>query len=166
MTKAVIQNGLISAGILVVCSLIPWMLGGFDKFNYHTMEVFGYLIMLASLSFVFIGIRQYKTRVEKRVGFSEALKVGLLIVIFPAVAFFIYTAIFMNVMGEDFLQYSITQMQQSMPAKDFEKYKAELDKNKDLYLNPFFQGFIMFITVYAIGFIVALISAWILTRKK
>lgn len=166
MTKVVIRNGLISAAILIVLSIIPWAIGGFDTFNYRTMEIFGYLIMLAGLSFVAVGIRQHTLQAEKRVSFSEALKVGLLIVIFPAIGFFLYTAVFMNVMGEDFLQYSIEQMKGTMPAKDYEKYLAEINQNKDMYLNPFFQGAIMFITVYAIGFIVALVSAWGLTRKK
>jgi len=166
MIKIVIKNGLISASILVICSIVLWGIGGFDTFDYRRMEMFGYLIMLAALSFVFVGIRQYKWSADNRVGFSEALKVGLLIVIFPAIAFFIYTAIFMNVMGEDFLQYSIAQMKTSMPAKDYEKYLVEINKNKDMYLNPFFQGFIMFITVYAIGFVVALVSTWFITRKK
>ena len=167
MTKVVIRNGLISAVLLVVLSLIPWMIGGFEKFDYRSMEMLGYFIMLAGLSFVFIGMRQYvKTEIDKRVGFNEALKVGLLILIFPAIAFFIYTAIFMNVMGEEFLQYSIAQMKQTLSAKEYEKYMKQMNENKAMYINPFFQGFIMFLTVYALGFIVSLISAWVLTRKK
>jgi len=89
----------------------------------------------------------------------------MLIVLFPAVAFFSYTAIFMVYKGKEFMEYKLTQYQKIMPAKDYTKLLADFQENADRYTHPVFQGSIMFITLFAVGFIVALLATWWISRR-
>ncbi|GJM32919.1 MAG: hypothetical protein DHS20C18_19200 [Saprospiraceae bacterium] len=47
-----------------------------------------------------------------------------------------------------------------------EEQKAQFEGNEALFLDPFFQAGVMFLTVLVIGLLISLISAWILKRNE
>ena len=52
-----------------------------------------------------------------------------------------------------------------LPASEIASQLADLDANMSLYMDPDFNSFVMFVTVFLIGAVVALVSAAILRRK-
>ncbi|MGD1944809.1 MAG: DUF4199 domain-containing protein [Croceivirga sp.] len=128
-------------------------LGGL-YFDITTNEAFGYATIVASLLFVFFGIKYFRDKQNQgKISLKEGLVVGLLISIFTAIgiafADYIYTA-FVN---PDF----------------FEEY-AEMMRAKDpnVEIPEFTSGqaaLFMFAIVFIIGLIISLISSFILQRK-
>lgn len=160
MNKYILRFGLYGGALLVILSLAVWIIGGGTALDYRTAEAIGYGSMLISLSFVYFGVKAYRDQQNNGIiSFGEALKVGTLISLLPALAFAIYTIIFFMIpdIGKEWTDYALANMS--------EVERAQFESNKALFMNPFFQGIIMFFTVFVIGCIYALISAFILKRQ-
>lgn len=157
MKTIILKYGIYSSLVLVVVFGLTWLIWG-TSLDYSVAETIGYLSMIIALSFIYFGIKSYRDEIgEGTVAFGEALKVGTLIALLPSAAFFIYTAILFAVKGEEL----VANTYQNIP----EEQLAQFEANKELFLNPFFQGAVMFATVFVIGFIIALLSSWLLQRK-
>lgn len=87
-----------------------------------------------------------------------------MISIFPSVVAFIGGALFTVFFGEEFKEYAINDFRKNSSPEEFESMMKQMESMGDLAENPLFQGIIMFLTVLVIGFIVSVISAWILKR--
>lgn len=102
--------------------------------------------------------------------FGQGLKLGLLIVLFPSLAFAILNAIYVLVIDPSFVDtyynYQVEQMKASTPAEKFAEELKEMEDQKKMFSNPVVGSFIMFITVFAIGLIVSVISALVLKRSQ
>lgn len=123
-------------------------------FDITTNEAFGYATIVASLLFVYFGIRHFRDKQNNgKVSFKQALIVGLLISIFTAIGIAIADYIYTAVVNPDF----------------FEEY-ADMMKAKDptVEIVEFTSGqaaLFMFAIVFIIGLIISLISSLILQRK-
>ncbi|MEM8927625.1 MAG: DUF4199 domain-containing protein [Bacteroidota bacterium] len=123
-------------------------------FDITTNEAFGYATIVASLLFVYFGIRHFRDKQNKgKVSFKQALVVGLLISMFTAIGIAIADYIYTTAINPDF----------------FEEY-AKMMKTKDptIELVEFTSGqaaLFMFAIVFIIGLIISLISSLILQRK-
>ncbi len=124
------------------------------SFDITTNEIFGYATIVASLLFVYFGIRHFRDRKNNgKVSFKQGLMLGVSISIFTAigiaVADYIYTA-FVN--PDFFIEYA-------------EKIKAE-DPTAEIQEFTSAQAAVfMFAIVFIIGLIVSLISSLILQRR-
>lgn len=166
MSNPIFRFGAISAAILFILSWGQWLVLG-TSISYSTAEVLGYASMLLSLFFVFLGIREYRDKVaDGRLSFGRGLKVGLLISLFPSVVAFIGGALFTVFFGEQFKTYALDDFKKNKSAEEYEQLVKQMESMGDLANNPIFQGVIMFLTVLVLGFIVSLISAWILKRSE
>ena len=123
-------------------------------FDITTNEAFGYATIVASLLFVYFGIRHFRDKQNNgKVSFKQALIVGLLISIFTAIGIAIADYVYTSVVNPDF----------------FEEY-AEMMKTKDptVEIVEFTSGqaaLFMFVIVFIIGLMISLISSLILQRK-
>lgn len=157
MNNPAIRNGIYSMLIMLTAFIATQLIWG-NTLPYRTAEVIGYISIFISLSFVFFGIRAY--REEKNGGvisFGKAFQVGLIITLFPSIAFGLYTIGLFLFQGDEMMEYYM----KNMPESDRQQFEA----NPELFSNPFFQGIIMFLTVFIIGLVISLISAWILKRQ-
>lgn len=123
-------------------------------FDITTNEAFGYATIVASLLFVFFGIKHFRdTQNEGKLSFKKGIVIGLLISVFTAIGIAIADYIYTAVINPDF----------------FEEY-AEMMKAKDpnVEIIEFTSGqaaIFMFGIVFIIGLIISLISSLILQRK-
>ena len=63
-------------------------------------EVAGYLTMLLAMIFIFLGIRHFRDRVNGGyLTFGQGLKIGVLIVLIPAVAFGLFNILYTEVLN-------------------------------------------------------------------
>ena len=172
MTKKVIIFGLATGFINVIIGLSTapiWM----EEMDFSTGEILGYVSIILALSMVFVGIKSYRDNdLGGTIGFGKALGVGVLIVLIASIIYVISWSVYYNYMMPDFqdkfLDYSITQINQSGDYTEAEK-EIQINEMKswmESYKNPFVMMAFTFLEFFPIGFIVALISAFILSRKK
>ena len=174
MKKFIIKYGSYSAAFLIISGIITFMvLGGATAGpqEYAKGEVLGYLSIIVSLVFVFFGIKKYRDDANDGViSFGRALKVGALIVLFPAVGFAAYNIFYVQVLDPDFPdKYYVYQLEKMRADADPSEYAAieeSLADQKGMWANVPFQTVLMFMTVYVIGLIISLLSSFILSRAK
>ena len=157
--------GLLTAIVLFMLAL--WLGKGLD---FSTQEILGYATMVASLSFIFFGLKHYRDKENNGVlSLSKALVIGVLISVFVGlgigIADYIYTTVINPDFAQEFLDTSLKTMKETMNAKEFEAEKAKLTQQMEDYGGSGFLAFIMFMTVVLIGFVISLISGFILQRK-
>ncbi|MFD0861131.1 DUF4199 domain-containing protein [Sungkyunkwania multivorans] len=168
MKKTVVRYGLF--GALAICALFLLSLSIGDGLSYSTQEIIGYASMVVSLMFVFFGIKHFRDRENGgKVNFGKALLIGVLISLITAFAFGLLDFVYVKYLNPDFMttyyDHSVEQLKASLPAEEFEVKLAELEAEKELFMNPLMSFAIMSMTVFVIGFIISLISSLILQRK-
>lgn len=168
MKKTVLRFGLYGAITICILFLISWFLLGDLPFS--TQEVLGYVSMVLSLGFVYLGIKHFRDKENQgKVSFKKALIIGILISLITALAFGILDIFYTDVLNPDFAaQYYDTVIENSrtsLPPDEFKLKLAELESQREVFSNPLFSFALMAMTVFVIGFIITLISALILQRK-
>jgi hypothetical protein len=168
MKQTVFKYGLWGFTIAVILFLLALAFG--KALSYSSQEIIGYATMVASLSFVFLGIKHYRDRVNNGVvSFGNALLIGILISAIVGVgigiADYLYTTSINPNFSQEFLESSISNLETTVSGEALETKKQELIDYMDNYGSSEFLAFIMFSTVLIIGFIISLISALILQRK-
>jgi len=168
MKKTVLRFGLYGSITICILFLISWFV--LNDLPYSTQEVLGYVSMVLALSFVFIGIKQYRDKEnDGKVSFKKALLIGVLISLITALAFGILDVFYTEVLNPDFMteyyNQSVETMKASLQADEFEAKLTEMESQKELFSNPLFSFALMAMTVFVIGFIISLLSALVLQRK-
>lgn len=169
MKNTVLKFGLYAAVTTSILFTSALVLG--KNLDFSTQEVLGYASIIASLLFVFFGIKHYRDRENNgTVSFAKALLVGILISLFASLAFGIIDVIYVKYINpeftEQYMAYTLENMEKTMPPEEFRIKKAEVESQMAVYANPAIAGFVMFITVLLIGFIISLLSAFILKRNQ
>lgn len=168
MKDTVIKYG--GYGLLTGCVLfLAGILLG-KGLSYSTQEILGYATMIASLSFIFFGIKHYRDKVNNgAVSLGKAIVIGMLISILVGIgvgiADYIYTTLINPDFATEYLDKTLKTMEASMTAKEFEMKKPEIVQQMQDYGGSGFMAFLMFFTVVLIGFVMSLISGIILQRK-
>lgn len=138
--------------------------------GYTAQEIIGYGSMVASLSFVYFGIKHYRDNVNNgHISFVKALIIGLLISAFVGFGIglidYIYTTVINPNFAEEYLAKTLESYETLYSGETLIAKKAELTKQMEDYGGSGFMAALMFITVVLIGLIASIISALILQRK-
>ena len=78
---------------------------------------------------------------------------------------FIYVTVINPDFAADYYAQAIEQFRTTLPEAEFKVKLAELESQKELFMNPYISFLLMTVTVFILGFIISLISALILQRK-
>jgi Protein of unknown function (DUF4199) len=170
MKPVVFRYGIYATLAIVVLSAIHFFIL-VPLLSWGGAEFFGYLTMVLSMIFVFLGIRHYRDHINKgSLSFGQGLKVGLLIVIIPAVFFGFFDLLYTEVLNPSWAdEYYGLQIEKikAATAPDLVQTKLQkLQKERDMFGNPVFQFLLMAGTVFIIGFIVTIISSLTLRRNR
>ncbi|WP_426432121.1 DUF4199 domain-containing protein [Winogradskyella sp. HB-48] len=138
--------------------------------SYTTQEIIGYGSMVASLSFVYFGIKHYRDQVnDGKITFGKALLIGVLISALVGLGVglvdYLYTTVINPDFAEEYLAKTLESYETLYSGKELEIKKAELTTQMENYGGSGFMAALMFFTVLVIGFIISLISGLILQRK-
>ncbi|WP_353777367.1 DUF4199 family protein [Winogradskyella sp. 3972H.M.0a.05] len=168
MKNSVLKYGFYGLLTAVVLFLLALWLG--KGLSYTTQEVLGYTTMVASLSFIFFGVKHYRDKVNNgSVSFGKALVIGLLISAFVGLGIGIGDYIYTTSINPDFMteymDYTLKGMEETLSPEEFAVKKAELEQQMEIMGRPIMLAVVMFATVFVIGLIISLISALILQRK-
>jgi len=170
----VIKFGTYAAVVLIAIGLSMFFgMGGASAGpeSYGMGEVVGYLSIVISMVFVYLGIRQHRDEnLDGQIRFAEALKMGCLIVLFPAAAFSAYNVVYVKYLdpafADKYYEYALDKMKAEAEPSEYREIEATMESQRDMFANIPFQTVLMFLTVYVIGFIVSILSALLLARKK
>jgi len=170
MKKAVYRYGLISSIFFIGLFLVQYVLIKKLKDDWDTREIIGYASIVLALTFVFIGIKYFRDKINNGyLSFGQGMKLGLLITLFPAVLFGIWSLIYEYWLDPDFnekyFNSKIEELRKSVPADQFAVKAKEMESFKELSANPVFAFGLMFLTVFLIGVVITIISTFILKRK-
>ncbi|MBC3756995.1 DUF4199 domain-containing protein [Hyunsoonleella sp. SJ7] len=168
MKPTVIKYGLYGLLTGILCFLLALTFG--DGLSYTSQEILGYATMVASLSFIFFGIKHYRDKVNGGVvSLGKAIVIGLLISVLVGVgvglADYIYTTIINPNFANEYLETTLKAMETTLSQEEFQVKKAELTQQMEDYGGSGFMAFLMFFTVVLIGFVISLVSGLILQRK-
>lgn len=168
MKNTILRYGFYSALILTILFILGLVVS--EYFGFTASEVFGYVSMIISLLFVFIGIKHFRDKVNNGVvSFGKALLIGILISLIAAITFGVIDLIYIIFINPDFATeyyaHAIEQYRATLSEIDFKEKLIELEAQKELFMNPFVSFLLMTVTVLILGFIISLISALILQRK-
>jgi len=170
MKSTVFRYGLYSVTAIVALSAIEMFIIE-PNTNFSTSEIAGYLIMLISMIFVFIGIKHYRDHVNNgSLTFGQGLKVGILIVLIPSVAFGLFDLLYTKVINpgwmENYYAKMLENIKKTTAPEKLDATLKSLQANKELFSNPIMEFLLMALTVFIIGFIVTIISSLTLRRNK
>lgn len=169
MRSITVRYGLYSILAIVALSAVQFFLW-MPNVSFGWAEFGGYLTMVLSMIFVFLGIRRYRDTVGKGyLTFGQGLKIGALISLLPSVAFGLFDILYTEVINPNWLNDYYTkyteQLKLTIPAAELPAKLAELEKQKELFGNSFMQFLLMAATVFIIGIIVTIISSLALRRR-
>ena len=170
MKSTVIRYGVYAMLAMVLLSAIHIFLV-VPNVKSANSEVVGYLTMLLSMIFVFAGIKHYRDKVNNGVlSFWEGLRIGVLIVLLPSVAFGLFDLLYTKVINpgwmENYYKEMIEQTKKSTSPDKLDAALKKLESSKEIFSNPFLEFLLMAVTVFIIGFIVTIISSLTLRRSK
>jgi hypothetical protein len=169
MMKYALIYGVI-AGILVAVltsgALAIGLLG------HHSSPLFGYLIMLAALSMIFVGVKRYRdVECGGIIRFGPAFAVGLGIGVVASVIYVVNWEAYVAVTGIDFMRDYTASVLAGMkargaPAAEIQATAAELQALAVSYNRPLNRFGMTFAEIFPVALIVALISAALLRNPR
>lgn len=169
MRSTVLRYGFYGVIVLIISGIIQVII--YPKCNFEIQEVFGYLTILVSMIFVFLGIRHYRDHVNNGLlSFGQGLKIGILIVLIPAIFFGLFDLLYSKVLNpswqSEYLAHYTEKLRKATPPDKLQAALDKLNSQMEMFNNPVMEFLLMFVTVFIIGFIVTVISSLTLMRKQ
>jgi hypothetical protein len=169
MKKIVWTFGLICGAIMAVFMIatLPFV----NSFGDHSLIV-GYTGIVAAFLLVYFGVRSYRDNVLRgTIGFGRALGVGLLIATIGSICYVATWEVlyykFMPDFYARFAQSAVDQARKSGKSEaEIAKTRASMDEMTKNAASPLWVAATTFIEPFPVGFLIALISAGILRRKR
>jgi hypothetical protein len=169
MRYTLIYGGI--AGAIAV-SLISAMIGmGLTGHDDTAMWV-SYLIMLIALSLIFVGVKRYRdVECGGVIRFGRAFLLGLGMAATAGLIYAIGWEIFQAASGYDFMaEYSASILDRmradGATAAAIEAKAAEMRGFAESYRNPLFRVPMVFVEIFPVGLLMALVSAALLRNPK
>ena len=169
--RTALKFGFISGSILVLWILTVWLLGhGTNPESFDTGEKVGYTIMVLTMSLIFFAVKQTRDRhLSGQMTFGQGMLAGTITNLVASIMFGLFNVVYLRFLAPEFLptyaNHYRAGIENSGRAPELVTQQlAEFDQGQGLFLNPEFNAFVMFATVFLIGVVITLISAMILKR--
>ncbi|WP_018127174.1 DUF4199 domain-containing protein [Balneola vulgaris] len=172
MKKYALIYGLIAGGLNIGLAAFIFV-GLGDAFSHLNNEIFGYLIMILSLSIIFVAVKQYR---DKKLGgvikFKTAFLLGLYISIVASTVYVANWEVYMQTSGSDAFienyQSSVMEQMKENGASEA-KLTEQMEKNeyyKEMYSNVFFRILITYSEILPVALLISLLSAALLKNTS
>ena len=170
MRKTILKYGLISG--LLCAALIALATPLENRISFDNDYYIGYTVIVLSFLLVFFGIRSYRENQSGgQITFARAFVVGISITLITCV-FYVLTweIIYFNFMHDFMDKYAAYLVQKAhasgMSGAALQAQLAEIQKQKELYNNIFYNLAITFIEPFPVGLLITLLSAGILRKRR
>lgn len=168
MKKLILTYGTI-AGIIVALMMVVTF--GTSLVDMENGEIIGYSTMIIAFSTIFFAIKSYRDQfLEGQIKFIQALKIGLGITLIATAIYIIAWLIISSTIAKDFMaeysQKSIEEIRSSgLPEAEINTKIEGIESFQELYKNPLVKIAFTFLEIFPVGFLVSLLSAFILKKK-
>jgi hypothetical protein len=159
------------AGLIVIGIALGLMTFAGDN-HLAGSEFLGYLVMIVALTLIFFGVKRYRDREGGGViKFVPALMLGLGIAFVAGIIYVLVWEVYDAATNHTFInEYaaSVIKAKQDGGATGpaLETVTTEMAKLKEDYANPLFRLPMIFLEIFPVGLVIALISAAILRNPK
>ena len=132
----------------------------------------GYLIMLAALSLIFVGVKRYRdVECGGVIRFGRAFLLGLGIAAVASLIYAIGWEVYLAASGRDFMADYSAAILKDMRAEGaapaaIEATAAEMRDLTESYRNPLFRFPLTFVEIFPVGLLVSLVSAGLLRNPR
>jgi len=164
MGNNIIKYGLIAGGVIVGIPVISGWIIGYGPETFKIGEIIGYSTMILSLLIIFLAVNDYqKMHPNEVLSFGRIFLIGLGISAIAGIMFGIYNLVYVYYIAPDFMEqyygYYIENIRNSgAPAAEIDQQIAQLEQEKEFFMSPVVNFFVMFATVFMIGLIVSVVS--------
>jgi hypothetical protein len=168
MKYALIYGGISGAIVVTIISATIAL----DLPSHATSMWVGYLVMLAALSLIFVGVKRYRdVECGGVIRFGRAFGLGLGTAAVAALIYVIGWEIYLAVSRGDFIaEYSAGIIEglrsQGAGRAELDAKAAEMRDLAESYRNPLFRMPLTFVEIFPVGLLVALVSAALLRNPK
>lgn len=158
-------------GVILVVHILYMVDLIYNKPDFQSNDVLGYIFLFGVFSLVFFGVRNYRNKeLNGYISFGKALKTGALIVLLASTFYVVFWLFYYYLYVPDFLDRYIEHVM--LEAERAGSTEAELatqseqmDQFRSLYQSPFMVTLITYMEVLPFGLVVAFISSLILKKK-
>jgi hypothetical protein len=168
MKYALIYGGIAGAIVVSIISASIAM-----NLPSHATSVWaGYLIMLAALSLIFVGVKRYRdVECGGAIRFGRAFGIGLGIAAVASLVYMVGWEIYLAASGHDFMAEYTAGILDDMRADGaaraaIDAKAAEMRELADSYRDPLFRMPMTFVEIFPVGLLVALVSAALLRNPR
>jgi hypothetical protein len=154
--------------VSIISATLALDLTGHDE----TAMLVSYLVMLIALSLIFVGVKRYRDlECGGVIRFGRAFLLGLGMAAVAGLIYAIGWEIFTAASGYDFMgEYSGSILErmraEGASAAAIEAKAAEMREFAETYRNPLFRMPMVFVEIFPVGLLVALISAALLRNPR
>lgn len=169
MKYALIYGGI--AGAIAV-GIVSAMIGLHLTSHDSTAMLVTYLVMLMALSLIFVGVKRYRdVECGGVIRFGRAFLLGLGMAAAAGLIYAVGWEIFQATSGYDFMaEYSASILErmraEGATAAAIEAKAAEMREFAESYRNPLFRLPMVFVEIFPVGLLVALVSAALLRNPR
>jgi hypothetical protein len=171
MIRIAIRYGSLS-GIILVCLMFATGMYWGENIDFGLAEKVGYVTMVLGLSMIYIGTRDFRNiHHMEHFSFGKGLLAGLFITLVASCFYVAGWMVYSTTLDPDFMdryyEYSVDQLK-SKNLSD-EKLNVKLDqmsKYKEVYKSPVIQILISFFEILPVGFLMSVVFAFILRKRK
>ena len=162
MRNFVVRYGILGGSISIALGIMNWLMIA-QPFGPKISELLGYTSIVISLLTIPFGIKYYRDKINNRlVSFTEAFKIGMGISLITSLIMGLYGALFFAIEGERFKAWQ----EKWLTPTELEQIRVQAAAMPEYMQSPIFQGVIMFIMVFLIGFVINILSTVVLVRKS
>jgi len=168
MKYPVFYGGIAGAiAITIICTTLA-----LDLPSHATSLFVGYLVMLAALSLIFVGVKRYRdVECGGVIRFGRAFGLGLGMALVAGVVYALGWELFIAVSGFDFMTGYTNDIIAGMRAEGaapaaIDEKVAEMAEMRAMYDNPLLRVPMIFAEIAPVGLVVALVSAALLRNPK
>ncbi len=164
MKQTILKYGLLAGTIIVLIPSISGLIIGYGEETFATGEIIGYSTMIFSLMMIFVAVNKFQKQFpNEHTGFKQIFLIGAGISFIAGIMFGIYNVVHVLYIDPEFMnnyyEYSINNIKNSgLSVKAVEQQIAEMESQKEMFMKPSVNFLLMFVTVFAIGLIVSIIS--------
>lgn len=170
MKKIVMRYGLYAGIGELITFILVWLIIDVTGISHKAQGNLGYAAILCPMVFVYFGIRYYRDHVNNgTISFLRALKIGMLIIIIPAISYSIIETMYVTYIDphfyENIAKYDQEQYRKILSSAQYAAKVKEMSVNMEMFKNPFSNFMVMILTMAAWGTIAAVISALLVFRR-
>ena len=168
MNKFILPYGLIAGLVIVLMLVLTFTVFPIDLKN---GEFLGYATMIIAFSTIFIAVKSYRDKhLDGSIDFLKALRIGLAITLVATVIYVVAWMIMSETIAQDFMTVYFQQSIENLKASDLSQVEidqkiVEMEEFKEMYKNPIVKMGMTAMEIFPVGFLISLISAFILKRK-